>query len=194
MQVSFRCKSMTYDEYHHILVPDKGFVICSCQGVGWCSHIEATLVCGERFMVPEEDRVIANQAQILAKGRIGPPEDWKADWRNNRKWRGLPVRIPKALEMLKKGYPVVSFQGSSKLRKEAKIIAEENGWAIAPRPSNGVIVHAALDGKKGKRTEYAKEVGAMVVYGDDWKSIALIGQTLRLRMADLLRSKDSPAK
>jgi len=186
MQVSFRCRSMTYDEYHHILVPEKGHVVCSCQGVDWCSHIEATLVYGERYMVPPEDRADANRAQIMARGKIEEPKDWKADWRNNRRWRGLPVKEPKAYEMLMKGIPVASFQGMGLVRKEAVKIAEENGWEVVSNPTRGVIVHVVLDGKKTDRSKHAEHIGALLVDGNEWPAMARIGKTLRSHMADLL--------
>lgn len=186
--IKIRCKSMTFDEYHTIIIPDNDYITCSCQGVNWCSHIEATLVCGERHMVHKDDHILANQAQILYKDKIKAPKDWKSNWRSNKRWRGIPIKIPKALQLLKEGFPVVSFQGSGKSKKEALEIANNNGWKIAKYPSNGVIAHVVLDDKKSSRIDHAENLGIMIIYKNEWPAIAPIGKTLKLRMLDLLNS------
>lgn len=187
MKASFRCRSMSeQDVYHHIIVPVKGHILCSCQGVNWCSHIEATLAFGERYMVHPEDIVEANRAQTIAQGKLEQPDNWKSDWRKNRKWRGIPERKSKAYGILMKGVPVVSFQGIGSEKKEAKEIANENGWAIVKTPTKGVIVHVVLDGKKTDKTKHAEKIGALIVNKDEWPSVAKIGKTLRSHMTDLL--------
>lgn len=184
--VIFRCKSMTYDEYHHIEVPAAGYITCSCQGASWCSHIEATLVCGERAMVPPEDRLEADKAQVIARGRLHAPEDWKAVWRANRKWRGLPPRETKAMSILRGGRPVVSMEGRGKLRSQAEQIAQENQWEVVSSPSRGVLVHVTDRPDGNPRIEQARKLDILVLTHDEWPRIASIGHMLRSRMAGLL--------
>ncbi len=181
----FRCRSMSFDnEYHFIEVPEQGHVICSCRGESWCSHIEATLIAGERAMVPDRDRMIADKAQVIAKGRIGPPEDWKADWRKNRKWRGLPVFQSKAMKLLTKGTPVVSIQGRGIKRKLSEEIAAENDWEIVPSPVRGVLVHVSADDDKS--AQRARDLGIPISSHEEWPSVAKIGHILKGHMNDLL--------
>ncbi|MBS7671551.1 hypothetical protein [Croceicoccus gelatinilyticus] len=172
---------MTYDDFHYIEVPDAGYITCSCQGVDWCSHIEATLVFGERAMVPEEDHPIANRAMVKAKGRLERPKHWKADWLSKRRWRGLPVKEPKAIAMLKSGVPVVSFEGRGRKRQEAKDLATEHGWRDVSIPTRGVLVHVSDAMHGDPRLEKAKELGIMTVTYAQWPMIASIGDKLRQR-------------
>ena len=182
----FRCKSMTADEYHHIEVPVQGHVTCSCRGESWCSHIEATLVAGERAMVPKEDRVEADRAQVLAKGRIGPPPDWKSNWRNNRRWRGMSMRESNAMTMMRAGTPVVSMQGTGLTKRQSARIAQNNGWGIVPSPVKGVIVHVSDEPEGDQKREHALSLGIIVLTHEQWPAIAPMGHTLRERIADLL--------
>ncbi|MAC11080.1 MAG: hypothetical protein CMN74_02375 [Sphingorhabdus sp.] len=184
--IVFRCKSMTTDDFHHIQVPQTGHVMCTCRGESWCSHIEATLVAGERAMVPEEDRIKADKAQVLAKGRIGPPEDWKSNWRGNRRWRGIGIREPKAMTLLRSGVPVVSLQGKGLVRRMSARIAQQNGWSIVPAPTKGVIIHVSDEGDGDPKRDHALSLGITVLTHEQWPSIAPMGHTLKERMSDLL--------
>lgn len=189
--VTFRCRSMTDDDFHYINVPAQGHVQCSCRGESWCSHIEATLVCGERAMVPEEDRVKADQAQVLAKGRIGPTEDWKANWRSNRRWRGLPLKESRAMTLMKSGHPVVSMHGRGIKRRMSQQVATRNGWSILPSPTKGVIVHVSDLDEGEEKILHAESLGIIVLDHEKWPTIAPMGHTLKERMMDLLGEGNS---
>lgn len=185
--IVFRCRSISEaGEYHHILVPVSGHVTCTCRGESWCSHIEATLVSGERAMVPPEDRLEADQAQVLAKGRIAPPEGWKSNWREHRRWRGLPVRESRAMGILRQGRPVVSIHGRGTKRATAARIARENGWEVVAYPTKGVIVHVSDRDGEDQRRRHAEDLGIIVLGHQQWPAIAPMGHTLRQRMRDLL--------
>ncbi|MCP9308684.1 SWIM zinc finger family protein [Zymomonas mobilis] len=72
--------------------PDSLTVSCNCLGFldsGFCSHIDATLLAGERFMVPPEDWEIADYVMDKMEDRISTPSTWKASWKKNLVWRGL---------------------------------------------------------------------------------------------------------
>lgn len=183
----FRCSSMSSADYHYIEIPEKGPVICTCKGESWCSHIEATLVAGERAMVHPEDRTIADKAQVMAKGRIGPPENWKSNWRSNKKWRGIKIRPSKAMQFLNSGMPVVCFDESSKT-KECLRIASDNGWSVVSRPTKGVIIHVSNDIETDTSKQAAGR-GITIVTTEQWESVASIGHTLKDRMSDLLASQ-----
>lgn len=189
--IVFRCRSMTTDDFHHIEVPPTGHVMCSCRGESWCSHIEATLVFGERAMVPEEDRAAADKAQVLAKGRIGAPADWKANWRSNRRWRGIHQREPRAMTLLRSGVPVVSLQGKGIARRISARIAQQNGWSVVPAPTKGVIVHVSDEEEGDARRDHAISLGIIVLTHEQWPSIAPMGHTLKERMSDLLSEGSS---
>jgi hypothetical protein len=184
--VTFRCRSMTDDDFHYINVPAQGHVQCSCRGESWCSHIEATLIFGERAMVPEEDRLKADQAMALAKGRIGPTQDWKANWRGNRRWRGLPVKEPKAMLLMKSGLPVVSMHGRGVKRRLSRQVATRNGWSIVAAPTKGVIVHVSDPDEGTEKIAHAESLGIIVLDHERWPMIAPMGHTLKERMMDLL--------
>lgn len=184
---TFRCRSMSSDEFYLIEVPETGHVICSCQGVNWCSHIEATLVYGERAMVPEEDYPAANRAMVLAKGRLEAPRGWKANWTGKRRWRGLPLREPRAVALLKSGVPVVSFDGRGRKRSDARTIANDNGWKDVPAPTRGVLVHVSDAMIGDPRLERAKELDILTITYDQWPAIAPLGKDLG-RYARTLRS------
>lgn len=170
---TFRCKSMTEDRHHVILVPANGHVICSCNGVGWCSHIDATLHAGERHMVPEEDRAAANRAQVLAQGRIGPPEGWVGSWRDNRKWRGLPPLRTTLLDMSRReGRPVMSIEGRGKERAQIVEMSLAAGWMVAHRPVLGALFHVIPSMEADTATSrMARERGIPVATYQEWRSI-----------------------
>jgi hypothetical protein len=157
-------------------------------GASWCSHIEATLVAGERFMVHPDDRIIADQAQILAKGRIGPTKDWKSNWRGHRKWRGLPPRQSQAQRLMRLGNPVVSIEGRQSLRRQAIEIANDHEWYVNPRPSIGVLVHVVENKDSNSiAAEHARKLGLMIATHEEWKTIVLIGNSLHSHIEGLLK-------
>ena len=137
-------------------------------------------------MVHPEDHQIANKAQVLAKGRIAPPDKWKAHWRNNRRWRGLPKKETTAERIMSAGEPVCSIEGSTKQRNEAKHEALKHGWRIVPRPTKGVIVHNSPN-KESRSAKHAEGLNIMLVDNDDWPNVAPIGNALRNRITALIK-------
>lgn len=184
----FRCRSMTEEVFYHIEVPRVGHITCSCQGVNWCSHIEATLICSERAMVHPADIAAADRAQMLARGRLDEPKHWKANWRSNRRWRGLPVREAKALNLLRKGIPVVSLEGRGAKRVRAEALARENGWQTVYAPTKGVLVHVSDAANDDPRCQRARELGIATVTHDHWPQIAPFAEDFRKHVAALSKS------
>ena len=170
--VVFRCSSMSEPGVHHyISVPLDGQIECSCNGVSWCSHIDATLVAGERHMVPPDDWRAANLAGVIAKGRIGPTENWKATWRENRRWRGLPtVRSAAALRALQHRRPLVVFSGRNPRRKTLEYMSIEHGWEVSTQLVEGCayLVTPDVEAESGM-IEMAKKRGVPIVTYDDWE-------------------------
>lgn len=171
---SFRCRSMSEDLWHVILVPQRGHVVCSCLGQSWCSHIDATLVAGERAMVPAEEHAEANRAQIAARGRIGPTEGWKADWRNNRRWRGLPPARITALESSRRqGLPMMSIEGRGRGRRETVERSRDAGWMVVDEPVRGCLFHVAPDAASESRAaERARRDGIPIASYEEWATLA----------------------
>lgn len=186
---TFRCASISEEGYYHtIQVPAEGHVECTCMGQSWCSHIEATLVAGERHMVHPDDRAIADRAQIAAKGRIGPTPDWKSNWRLHRRWRGLPQRQSQAQKLMHLGNPVVSIEGRPTLRRQSMDIAEAHEWYVNPRPTKGVLVHVVEDKDSTTHAaEHARQLGLMIATHEEWVTIAQIGRTLHSHIEGLLK-------
>lgn len=173
--VVFRCSSMSEPGVHHyISVPLDGNVECSCNGVGWCSHIDATLVAGERHMVPPDDWRAANLATVIARGRIGPTEDWKATWRENRRWRGLPtVRSAAALRALQHRKPLVAFAGKGARRTNLEYMSTEHGWEVTGTLVEGCAYLVVPDAEaQGGSVDTAMRRGVPVVTYDDWEAIS----------------------
>lgn len=181
---------MTEDAWHVVLVPDRGHVVCSCAGVGWCSHIEATLVCGERAMVPREEWPEANRAQIAAKGRIGAPDGWQAHWRTNRRWRGLPPARPTVLDRSRReSRPIMSIEGRGGERPEIVRLSEEAGWIVAREPVKGCLFHVVPDPEASSRgIDRARSQGIPVASYDEWKGLA---EQLGEVMAHEIRARSS---
>ncbi len=185
----FRCRSMSEEVFYHIEVPSTGHVTCSCQGTNWCSHIEATLVFGERAMVYPDDRAAADRAQALAKGRLDRPRWWKATWQSNRRWRGLAVKEPKALDLLRQGVPVVSLEGRGKKRTRAEELARRNGWETVYAPTKGVLIHVSDAANDDPRCKRARELGIATVTHDHWPLIAPHADAIKAKLDTLAKSE-----
>lgn len=165
---------MSEDAWHVVMVPVQGHVICSCAGVNWCSHIDATLVAGERVMVAHDERGEANRAQIAARGRIGPPEGWQAHWRSNRRWRGLPPLRPTIADRsIETGCPAMSLEGRGRLRTEIAELSEAAGWLINDRPTRGCLFHvASACDLETPASEAARAAGIPISGYDEWRTLA----------------------
>ena len=186
--VEFRCASMSEPgTFHTITVPDRGWIQCSCTGENWCSHIDATLVAGERHMVPSTDWTAANIAQTLARGRIKAPEDWKGTWRSNRRWRGLPtVRSRAALKALSHGRPLVALGGRGDDRKEMEKQSKEDGWEVTRDVVEGCAFLVIPDaGDDGARTATAERRGVPVLTYAQWREVSGMMATM---LADAIRT------
>lgn len=171
---SFRVRSMSEDAWHVVLVPLEGHVVCSCAGVSWCSHIDATLVAGERAMVPPEEHGEANRAQIAARGRIGAPDGWQAHWRTNRRWRGLPpARITMLDRSRREGMPMMSLEGRGGERRLVEQISREAGWMVSPFPVRGCLFHVAPETDTTTRAaEQARAAGIPIATYSEWAGLA----------------------
>jgi hypothetical protein len=165
---------MSDDNWHVILVPKEGHIICSCAGVNWCSHIDATLVAGERAMVPQEEHGEANRAQIAAKNRIHIPTDWQANWRKNRKWRGLPSLRKNIVEISRQnGRPVLSIEGRGKERKNIEKLSIDSGWVVLSVPVKGCLFHIVPnDTHESNRIEKANQAQIPVATYKQWEMLA----------------------
>lgn len=154
--IVFRCAGRRDREAVHYISVDGMVATCSCNGVDWCSHIDATIVCGERHMVPLADRPKADQASRRLLGRIRAPEGWLATWKEDRVWRGqAPPRDDPAARMRWDGRPTVCFIGigSGGNRREYVAHAESLGWRVVDRATTlttlVVSSDAGLDTSKG---------------------------------------------
>lgn len=96
-KLSFFCKSPVKDArpYQIVFDTETDDLSCSCQHftkAKFCSHIDATLIAGERAMIEEEDQPIADEIMTILqqkKKAISVPDDWKASWRADLEWRGF---------------------------------------------------------------------------------------------------------
>ena len=184
---SFRVRSMSEDAWHVVLVPLEGYVVCSCAGVNWCSHIDATLVAGERAMVPQEEWPEANRAQIAARGRIGAPKDWQAHWRSNRRWRGLPpARVTMLDRSRMEGRPMMSLEGRGGGRALIHRISVDAGWLVANHPVKGCLFHVSPDSDGNSRAaEAARASGVPIASYEEWAGLAeQLGRVLTHEIAD----------
>ena len=156
-------------------------VHCDCTGFGisnFCRHIDATLVSGERFMVHEDDRAVADQAMKAMAGKLVPPEGWQATWRRDYRWRGLHRKRP-SINPRTSGKPLVAFTGTLRgpdgiirLKKFWKAEAKANGWDVADSPSPFTDVLVAEDPMSGSaklRTALANFT--VIVSADEWPEL-----------------------
>ena len=146
-----------------------------------CSHIDATLIAGERAMVPVEDRDAADRAMRAVAGHIVVPEGWKASWRWNYGWRGLPTRkigerSYRAVGL--SGRPIVCFTGAMpRPRKELLREAEAAGWEAVDRPHPSITVLVAADPSGGSnKLQFAREHRIPILTFADWASLNADGE------------------
>src|SRR3546814_15295157 len=87
--MTYHCASRSDRQDLHTITVENMTVLCSCVGTEWCSHIDATLKHGERHMVPFEEWDIADEAQILKANILRLTPNWKANWLEDKVWRGV---------------------------------------------------------------------------------------------------------
>jgi hypothetical protein len=170
--IEFRCAGRRDRRAMHVISVSGGMATCSCNGVDWCSHIDATLVAGERHMVPEEDRARADAARRRLRGRIHAPADWQATWREDRVWRGLaPPRSGERERMIWDGRPTVCFIGSGTAgnREEYVDHAASLGWRVVERPMGltTLVVSSDTEGMTARGRD-ARELGLPTIMPDQW--------------------------
>lgn len=180
MSISIRVSAKTVvNEYRTIVVADDGSsTACDCGGFGGaiCSHIDAVLVAQERAMVHEDDWAQADQAVAVVAGRIVVPEDWRASWRKNLRWRGLS-RQGVIRRVRDESKPRVCFTGPmDRPRAELREEAERCGWEVMGNvgPSTDVLV--AADPTDGSRKlQSARKNATPIVTPEEWTVLMIDG-------------------
>lgn len=132
-------------------------------------------------MVPDEDRSLADEAMKAIAGRITIPTTWKASWRWNYEWRGLPTRRlgrQRRPAVGLSGKPIVCFTGAMpRPRKELFHEAEAAGWETVDRPHPSTTVLVAADPNGGSnKLQFARENGIPILTFEDWNSITVEGE------------------
>lgn len=185
--ISFRVASKSEPGlFHTVTVQWPGpTAVCECGGFDGtiCSHIDATLVAGERAMVPEEDRAWADEAMKAMTGLIVVPKTWKASWRWNYGWRGLPTRKiggHRRPAVGLSGKPIVCFTGAMpRPRPELLQEAEAEGWETVDRPHPSITVLVAAEPNGGSnKLQFARECGIPILTFEDWNSITAEGEII----------------
>lgn len=182
IDLHFECASMSIEGHFYRIALDGAEVRCDCGGYSlrWCSHIEATLVYGERGMVRPEHRERADAVMAAAaKFSFAAPPEWKAAWRKLLRWRGLtPTRVFHPSTVGESGRPVVCFTGAMpRPRKELAAEAENAGWEVidGPHRLTAVLVAMDLNGKSGK-LQFARRHGIPIVPLDLWQAVMSDGE------------------
>ena len=156
-------------------------VHCDCTGFGisnFCRHIDATLVSGERFMVHEDDRALADQAMKAMAGKMTVPDGWQATWRRDYRWRGLHRKRP-SINPRTSGKPLVAFTGrllgpdGKKILKDVwEAEAKANGWDVADSASPFTDVLVAGDPMGGSaKLRTARANFTVIVSADEWPEL-----------------------
>ena len=129
--IVFRCLSRTDRAEHHTITVNGQIAMCSCNGVDWCSHIDATLLHGETHMIPAEDRTAARRAKQVMRPILRPPADWKSTWMKDRVWRGqVAPKTGELDKMLWDRKPTICFIGSGEAGAKSDYVehAQSLGW------------------------------------------------------------------
>lgn len=171
--ITFRCAGRREREAMHTISVSGRQATCSCNGVDWCSHIDATLVARERHMVPVEDRPAADRARRAISKYLRAPEGWLATWREDRVWRGLaPPRTGERERMHWDGLPTLCFIGSGKNanRGEYTDHAQSLGWRLVDKPQSlTTLVVEAPGVKSNGRSLTAQAFGLPVITPAQWE-------------------------
>jgi hypothetical protein len=179
--IAFRCVAKTdIDELRTISVTWPGpQIFCDCDGFNgsFCSHIDATLVAGERAMVPTVDWPAADEAMKDVAGFISVPPDWKAAWRKNLAWRGFASRTKPRRTGLT-GRPLVCFTGT--MPKPRKLLCEEAvaaGWETVDAPHSKIDVLVAADPTgSSNKLNFARVHGIPILAFEEWASLSVDGE------------------
>lgn len=172
LALTFRCASRSDRRELHTITVEGNSALCSCTGTEWCSHIEATLVDGERNMIPFEEWDTADQAQQLLAGSLIPPRSWKAHWREDRVWRGLAEpRKTNTQKAIQAGRPLICFIGEGQLGNRSDYIEEATGlgWTTVDNPSELVtLVVVSERASSTKRATLAKKLNLPMLLFHEW--------------------------
>lgn len=174
--LTYRCSSRSERREYHTISVEDGKVMCSCVGTHWCSHIHATLVDGERNMVPFIEWDTVDQAQRLLCGKIQPPEGWKAHWRNDKIWRGIAQRRPSPMDKaLSAGKPTICFIGEGALGTRSDYIEEaiDLGWYVLENPHRLLTLMVCNPRRiRTRKAETAISLGLPMLAFADWDNYA----------------------
>lgn len=185
MTLEIRVKA-SHDPEHflHITVSDDGKKVgCDCEGFtiwvgGMCRHVDAVLIANERAMVHPDDLEIADRAWKLVAGKISVPENWKASWRRDLRWRGLSGGPKRVANPRNTGKPLVCFTGTLPGKTRAEWIAEAaaHGWDTTDGPSRftDVLVAADPHGTSSKLKK-AREFRTPIVTAEEWEAVIADG-------------------
>ena len=186
--IKFRCRAKTDDAFRVITVdPGLKAASCDCDGFDgfFCAHIDATLLAGERFMVPDEDRNLADRAMAIVLGRIPIPFDWKASWRKNNVWRGLSApRGPRQRADMKDAFgddyysrPKVCFTGTGPCsRKDLLQQARDAGWQAVEKFQSEIKLLVAEDPTRNtSKLMQARKLAIPVLSYEEWSELSADG-------------------
>jgi hypothetical protein len=171
--ITFRCRGRSDRTEMHVVSVEGRRAECSCQGVDWCSHIDATLLAGERYMVPREDRRMADKAQRSLHGILRAPEGWQASWRDDRVWRGLAPPRSGELERIRwDGRPTICFLGSGEDGPRSEYVEQASslGWRVieTATPLTTLVVSNGV-GLESKRGEAASALDLPLLDYGQWR-------------------------
>jgi hypothetical protein len=180
---SFRCASQSESaKFWTICVSATSLhVRCDCPGFndrGFCSHIDATLVAGERAMIPEEDRSTAIDLMRRLDGCVVAPSGWKANWRRNLIWRGFHSRASVRRGIPPSEMPVVCFTGKFPEPRTVLVQrAEGMGWETVDRAHSKIDVLVAENAAWGaNKLRFARECGIPVLSYEEWMMLTPDGE------------------
>ena len=169
--IVFRCASRSdRSELHRITVNGQN-ALCSCNGVDWCSHIDATLAHGETHMVPAEDRIAARQARRVISGILKAPPGWKSTWMKDRVWRGqVPPKTGEIDKMLWDRKPTICFVGSGDAGPKSDYIehARSLGWRDVETVSDLTTLVIWDGSTRSEAIEDAEALDLPTIHHNQW--------------------------
>ena len=139
---------------------------------------------GERHMVHEDDRAVADEIMRLMPP-LSPPPDWKGAWKRDKGWRGINYkpREPRRLapsgvsegfdpeEYLRR--PGVVFTGAFPTERSELIAqAEQHGWRALGGVTDKAVILVVGD-KAGSKLAKAQARGIQIVDLETWLDACL---------------------